>query len=414
MGSCSLERATTALSDALLLENPPAQIEMILKAVRLHLGMDVAFISEVFDGKRLFRHVDADGAAPIRVGGSDPLYNGYCGYVLDGRLPKLIPDTAKVALAMEIPATSQLPVGAHLSVPIRLSSGLVYGTFCCFSFAPDQSLNERDLRVMEAFAAIAAQLLESDQIVRQQRQKKLMSIETAIDQDQISIAYQPIYRVKDISAVGFECLARFSALPSRPPNDWFSDAAEVGLGAKLEVAAIQKALNALCHLPADIYLAVNVSPATITSPEMATLFVDVPVERIILEITEHDLISDYSFLLDAIAPLQQRGLRVAVDDAGAGYASLRHILRLRPDVIKVDATITRGVDSDPGRYALIAGLVTFANVLGSHIVAEGVETDAELETLRKVGVQFAQGFLLGKPRSMLAVLADLESRRSDQ
>uniref|UniRef100_UPI00177C0589 sensor domain-containing phosphodiesterase n=1 Tax=Mesorhizobium amorphae TaxID=71433 RepID=UPI00177C0589 len=296
MRNFALELAATTLPDAPPSENIPAQIEMILKAVRLHLGMDVAFISEVSGGKRLFRHVDGDGLVPIRVGESDPLYNGYCGYVLDGSLPKLIPDTAKVALAMQIPATSQLPVGAHLSVPIRLSNGLVYGTFCCFSYMRDPSLNERDLSVMEAFAAIAAQLLESDLVAEQQRQKKIVSIETMIDQDQLSIVYQPIYRLKDISLAGFECLARFSALPSRPPNEWFSDAAEVGLGTRLEFAAIQTALTALSYLPTDMYLGVNASPANIASPGMAQLLVDFPVERIIVEITEHDLISDYSSL----------------------------------------------------------------------------------------------------------------------
>lgn len=113
----------------------------ILNAIRNHLDMDVAFISEIKDGRRYFRHVDGKGAKlPISVGASDPVEESYCARVIDGRLPELIPDACVNAEALTLAATRALPVGAHLSVPIRLADGSVYGTFCCFSFAPNATL----------------------------------------------------------------------------------------------------------------------------------------------------------------------------------------------------------------------------------------------------------------------------------
>lgn len=136
-------------------------LDNALAAVRTHLGMDVAFISEFTDGQRVFRHVDsAAGQAPIAVGDGGPLESSYCQRVVDGRLPELIPDAFELAEALALPGTRELPVRAHLSVPIRLSDGRLYGTFCCFGAAPDASLNERDIALMRIFADLTARHLE--------------------------------------------------------------------------------------------------------------------------------------------------------------------------------------------------------------------------------------------------------------
>lgn len=134
-----------------------------LRAIRTHLGMDVAFISHFTEGKREFSYVDSLSAnPPITVGGSDPLEDSYCQRVVDGRLPGLLPDAFLNAEAMSLPATRILPVRAHISVPIILKGGEIYGTYCCFSYSPDQSLNERDLSVMQVFADQVARQLESE------------------------------------------------------------------------------------------------------------------------------------------------------------------------------------------------------------------------------------------------------------
>ena len=133
--------------------------------------------------------------------------------------------------------------------------------------------------------------------------------------------------------IGFECLSRFAAAPTRSPDKWFAEAAETGLGTQLELAAVRLGLSVLASLPADVYVAVNVSPETILSGDFPDALDGLPLEQIVLEITEHAHIDDYDHLLRVLHPLRSRGMRLAVDDAGAGYSSLQHILQIRPDLI---------------------------------------------------------------------------------
>jgi EAL domain-containing protein (putative c-di-GMP-specific phosphodiesterase class I) len=149
---------------------------------------------------------------------------------------------------------------------------------------------------------------------------------------------------------------------------------------------------------------VNASPETIISAEFSDALADLPAERIVLEITEHADVGDYDALLAALGPLRARGVRLAVDDAGAGYSSLRHILHLQPDLIKLDMSLTRNICLDPARKALASALVSFAREMGSQIIAEGVETEAELSTLKEIGVERAQGYLLARPLPLDEVL----------
>ena len=150
------------------------ELQQALRAVREHLGLEVAFVSEIVDGRRRFIRVDAAGAqAPIRVGDSNPVDEGYCQRVIDGRLPQLIRDARRIPEALKIPATAALPIGAHLSVPIRMKDGSVYGTFCCFSTVPDETLTDRDLGMMRVFADFAAAQIERQ---RQAERARLESV----------------------------------------------------------------------------------------------------------------------------------------------------------------------------------------------------------------------------------------------
>jgi EAL domain-containing protein (putative c-di-GMP-specific phosphodiesterase class I) len=218
-----------------------------------------------------------------------------------------------------------------------------------------------------------------------------------IEKDQIAMVYQPIWDLNEQRPDGFECLARFTGGPSRSPDKWFMEAAEIGLGTLLELAAIRIAQSSLSAFPDHVYLAVNASPKTILSGEFANTLIGMPAERIVLEITEHAHVDDYEGLLRALEPLRSRGVRLAVDDAGAGFSSLQHILQLRPDVIKLDMALTRHIHLDPARRALASALVAFARNTNSRIVAEGVETASELEALRSIGIEKAQGYFLGRP-----------------
>lgn len=166
---------------------------------------------------------------------------------------------------------------------------------------------------------------------------------------------------------------------------------------ELEMAVIEKAIEVLPDLPGGAYLSLNLSPATLQRGQLEALLESVGPSRIVLEITEHDAIDDYEQFAAVLAPLRQKGLALAVDDAGAGYASFRHILKLKPDIIKLDVSLTQNIDTDPGRRALAVALIQFAAETGSKIVAEGVETEGNLDMLRRLRVNKVQGYLLGRP-----------------
>lgn len=376
----------------------PGQINIAIQVIRSHLAMDVAFVSEFANGRRYFRYVDGPGNnLPIRVGGSDPLEDGYCQRVVDGRLPELMPDAADFPEAAALPVTKALPVGAHLSVPIRLSDGRVYGTFCCFSYLPDHSLNHRDLQMMRAFAEMTGYAIESDLELRRDQDEKAERIRRVGREDQLFIVFQPIFDLETGRIVAVEALARFSGAPQRGPDIWFAEAAEVGMGEELELLSIRTALAQLPALPAHMYMTFNVSPSTLLSGKVRSALRGMPLERLGLEVTEHASIPDYGAMRRVLKPLRKRRLRLAVDDAGAGYSSFQHILNLKPDLIKLDVGLIRGIDRDPDRRALASALIAFSRQTGSCIVAEGVETLQELSALRQLGVEKAQGYLLGRP-----------------
>lgn len=372
-----------------------------LHAVRIHLGMEVAFVAEFSEGRRIFRHVDGcTQHLTLCPGDSSPLEESYCQRVVDGRLPELIMDAGKLAEAVRLPITTELPVGAHLSVPIRFSDGTVYGTFCCFSTTPDESLNERDLNTLRLFADFAGRLLENQAKHLRACENKRGRIAAVLASRAYSVVYQPIVHLVENRVVGHEALARFSAEPLRSPDKWFAEAGEVGLQIELEIALIKAALQCFDQLPADGYLSLNVSPATILADVLGEVLEGQPLDRLMLEVTEHASVPDYGLLAEVLQPLRSRGLRLAVDDAGAGYASFRHILKLKPDVIKLDGSLIQHIDSDDDCRALAAALIRFAEQTGCKIVAECVETQEQLAVLRRLQVNKAQGYLLGRPQPL--------------
>jgi EAL domain-containing protein (putative c-di-GMP-specific phosphodiesterase class I) len=213
----------------------------------------------------------------------------------------------------------------------------------------------------------------------------------------LTMVFQPVADLTTASIVGAEALARFNCQPHRPPNEWFAEAAQVGQGIELELSAIAAALDQLHRLPPAVFLAVNASPATAVSADLANLLAPHRAERVVLEITEHTRVEDYPALLASLEPLRHQGVRIAVDDTGAGYASLEHLLQLRPHIVKLDTALTRGIDTDPARRALAAALISFTAEIGATIIAEGIETTEELTTLQQLGIPWGQGYHLARP-----------------
>jgi PAS domain S-box-containing protein len=224
-------------------------------------------------------------------------------------------------------------------------------------------------------------------------------LQQMIAEDMLLTAFQPIHSLSTGELLGVEALARFVDEDGAGTEYWFVEAGKVGLLGELEFAALRTALTTSLALPADIYVALNVSPQTCLDPRLPGLLQSsgLPLKRIVLELTERAEVSAYGLLLSALAPLREGGLRIAVDDAGSGFASMRHVLHIRPDIIKLDRSLIAGIDEDPGQHALGTALLDFAGEIGATLVAEGIETAAELAAVTRIGMQAGQGYLLGRP-----------------
>ncbi len=251
----------------------------------------------------------------------------------------------------------------------------------------------------EVIAGIVYELtqqLRREDTEREARDARRSEIERFVAGEGLSMVFQPIKDLTTMDTVGIEALARFHSLPLRPPNEWFAEAVAHALGVRLEVATVTQALEMLDRVPPGAYLAVNCSHHAAISPDITRLL-EPHASRLVLEITEHEAVEDYEHLVEALVPLRDLGARIAIDDAGAGFASLRHTLRIAPDIVKMDLSLTRGIDADRAKRALASALVSFADDMGMHMVAEGIETAGELATLRELGVPHGQGFYLAEP-----------------
>ncbi len=219
-------------------------------------------------------------------------------------------------------------------------------------------------------------------------------IERAIERGEVQVVFQPVVRLVDGATVGYEALARLGERGDAPAP-WFQLARELGLGTELELACLT-AIAQQGLLPGEGLLFVNVSPATLLHPRMHELCEPLA-NRLVVELTEHIEVVDYNALRPIIDRWAARGARLAVDDTGAGYASLRHVLELAPHFLKLDRTVVGGVDQHAARRALVAALVTFADEVHTTVIAEGVERWSEAQALRDIGVHLAQGFAFGRP-----------------
>jgi EAL domain-containing protein (putative c-di-GMP-specific phosphodiesterase class I)/DNA-binding NarL/FixJ family response regulator len=229
------------------------------------------------------------------------------------------------------------------------------------------------------------------------RRQREFRVRRAMESDALGVVFQPICDLNTGKAVGAEALARFHVSPERTPDRWFAEASEVGLRRELELVALRHALSNLSELPKGLFLSINISPATVRTPSFRKAMDDVAANRIVLEVTEHTRVEDYDALNDALQRARALGARLAIDDAGAGFASLRHILRLAPDFVKLDRTLIDDIEHDRSHQALAAGLISFATKIDATIVAEGIERDGQLRALRELGVSCGQGFLLARP-----------------
>ena len=377
-------------------------IERILRSVRGHLGVEIAFVSRyVENDQRELTHVSSDMDLPMGAGYREDREDSYCWHVLQGRLPELIQDPADHPLTQKLAITDFLPVGCHINTPLRLADGTVWGSFCALGRTPDRTMNLRDLEILKSFAGLVGERietsLEKDIILRSARERVL----AMLDGHAVTMFQQPIHDLKTGKPVGVECLARFPDLNKRGPQAWFDDAERTGLGSELEMTAVRCALETVGQVPDGIYAAINASPATILSGRLRETLERFEPANLVIEITEHQQVDDFPALAREIAALKPFA-KIAIDDVGTGYAGLRHLIELQPDILKMDMVLTRDCDKDPARRAIGAAMVQFSHDIGAKLVAEGIETEEEREVMQHLGVDYGQGYLFARPLPVVA------------
>lgn len=218
---------------------------------------------------------------------------------------------------------------------------------------------------------------------------------TARERSALTFVFQPIVDLRDGAVVGVEGLTRVGS--GVPVERLFSEASASGGLLDLELHAIAALVAAASELPEDLYLSVNASASTIMSSRFVEVIRPFPIARLVVEVTERDPIADYARVRASLVELRAAGLRLAVDDAGAGVASLHHLIELRPDIIKLDGTLTSAIECDAGQRAMTRALTSFAAEIGAAVVAECVESMASAVALAALGVHHGQGYALGLP-----------------
>jgi diguanylate cyclase (GGDEF)-like protein len=303
----------------------------------------------------------------------------------DADVAQEIAERVRVAIAQLAPAGSELTCSAGLAVyPVDADSA-----------ASLLQLAEGALYWAKRSGKSRTRRFDPDHVRLSGDAPQRSEIERILRDRAIEPVFQPVASLTTGRLLGYEALARFPDAPERPPSTWFAQANACGLGPQLEAAAIQAALE-VPGRPRDAHLAVNVSPSALSTDVVRSVLPD-DLSGIVIELTEHEVYVGDSLLADSLADLRERGARIAIDDAGAGYAGLKQVMWVRPNIVKLDLDLTRAIHSDPVRMALVESLVRFARRVGATVCAEGIEEHDDIEVLANLDVPWGQGYALGRP-----------------
>jgi EAL domain-containing protein (putative c-di-GMP-specific phosphodiesterase class I) len=370
------------------------QVADLLRTARQALGLSLAFLTRMDGTTQHLEVVESPVPLLFRDGITRRRETSFCQAIMDGRLPAVMPDVTAFPEAMRLPAARVPRIRSFVSVPVVLSDGTVYGTFCAAGFAADRELTARDKALMDVLSHAASVIIEPG-VREHARTTEIESrIVPVIARGGPTVLLQPIVGLADRRRAGAEALSRFPAQWGQTPDLCFADAHRIGEGHRLELLALRRAADHLPHVTG--YVAMNVSPATLLTRGCTRVLERFPLERVVLELSEHDPVDDYDALKAVLAPLRARGMRLAVDDVGAGFSSLRHIVVTAPDIIKLDRSMVTGIGDDPVLGVVTHSLVDLARATGARVVAEGVETEADAAALGALDVDLGQGWHFGR------------------
>jgi EAL domain-containing protein (putative c-di-GMP-specific phosphodiesterase class I) len=371
------------------------QVADLLRTAKKSLRLSVAFLSRLDGTTQHLEVVETSVPFLFQEGYRQRQEVTLCQAILDGKLPRVIPDLKHHPEAMKLPAARMPRLRSYVSVPVTLSDGSLYGTFCAAGLTSDKELSARDEALMGVLASAAAVIVEPGVRAQERRTEIEGRLGPVMADGGPVVALQPIVDLASGARIGAEALSRFPTGWGKAPDVVFAEAHSVGAGHRLELLALERAAAHLRSVSG--YVAMNVSPATLLTPECRELLGRLPLPRVLLELSEHDPVEDYAVLSAVLGPFRAAGLRLAIDDVGAGFSSLRHIVQTAPDVLKLDRSIVSGLDTDPVLSTLVRSMVEFAGGLRARVVAEGVETAPEAATLRALGVDYGQGWHFGRP-----------------
>ncbi|WP_051102698.1 sensor domain-containing phosphodiesterase [Parafrankia elaeagni] len=378
------------------IEADPSVTEL-LGVLRRHLGMELAFLGSLDEQWLVLQVLDGDAASfGVRAGSTIRREAAVHPQVLGQDEPVIIPDAHRDERLGRTGMVDTLGVGSYAAALVFDNDADVYGLVGCLGHEPHPRLRPRDGRFVGLLAAFLSDAVIDLRRAWESRSRASRVVSDLIDAGGPDIVFQPVVDLRDGTVAGVEALSRFPG-STGDPEGWYTVAGQVGLGTELELAAIRRALAAVRDLPPPVALSLNAAPATIASGLLGLLGTSRTCHRIIVEITEHEHFSTDPAVARGIAALRALGARIAVDDMGTGYAGLEQLIRIRPEIVKLDYVITHGVDVDPARQAVAAAIVSVARKIGCQVIAEGIETAAELRAVRGIGIDYGQGFLLGRP-----------------
>lgn len=374
------------------------RVAELLRTARSALGLTMSFLSRLDDDTQHLEVVESGVPLIARDGATQRRDTSFCQLILDGELPPVIPDVRRFPKAMALPAARFPRIRSYVSVPVTLSDGTLYGTFCAAGLRSDRELQERDRALMEVLAHAAALIVEPGFVAERRRREIEARMLPVVSAGGPSIVFQPIVDLQGGQRVGVEALSRFPASWGRGPDVCFAEAREAGLVATLELQAVERAVEqALEVIAPHEYVGVNLSPDVLLLPDTDRVLAGLPLDRVLLELSEHDPVDDYDALNRALGAWRDKGLRLAIDDVGSGFSSMRHIVLTRPDVIKLDRGIVDGVAESAVLSTLIGAMVAFARSMAARTVAEGVERESDATALLAMGVDLGQGWHFGRP-----------------